>query len=52
VKTPEQSGSRANRRGGGGSVYLKKMLARLMRRLARRDPEGAPIKPRYRGFFW
>lgn len=52
MKTPEQLGPRANRRGGGASVWLKKLTSRILRREAKRDPENAPRKPRFFGFFW
>jgi hypothetical protein len=52
MKTPEQLGPRANRRGGGASVWLKRLAHRIMRRATKRDPENAPRKNRFFGFFW
>ena len=52
MKTPEQLGPRANRRGGGASTWLKKLTNRIMRREAKRDPEDAPRRKRFLGFFW
>lgn len=52
MKTPEQLGPRANRRGGGASTWLKKLANRVMRRAAKQDPENAPRKRRFFGFFW
>jgi len=52
MKTPEQLGPRANRHGGGASVWLKRVTNRIMRRLAKRNPEEAPRKRRFFGFYW
>ena len=52
MKTPEQLGPRASRRAGSAASFLKRRLSRLMRRLAKRNPEDAPRKRRYFGFFW
>ena len=32
--------------------WLKKQLARWNRRVAKRNPEDAPKKNRYRGWYW
>ena len=33
-------------------MHLKKFMNRIMRRAAKRDPEGAPTRRRFDGFFW
>lgn len=52
MKTPEQLGPRASRRAGGAASFMKRQMNRFMRRTARRDPEDAPRKKRFFGFFW
>lgn len=34
----------------GGNRWIKKQLVRAMRRLAKRDPEGAPRRRWFRGW--
>lgn len=43
-------GKRGVKRPGLYEQFLKKQAARQMRRLAKRDPEDAPKRYRYRGY--
>ena len=37
---------------GRSKKLFKKQMNRLMRRQAKRDPENAPVKNRYNGWYW